>query len=83
MWRDFVSKERGEIEIMVKQPTTRLPISRLGSGYQQMLYIIASVVLNRGKMLGIEELEINLSPAAQRFVFEKLKEFVQKGSQES
>lgn len=70
------SKERNEIEIMVKQSTTRLPISRLGSGYQQMLYIIASVVLHTGKMLGIEELEINLSPAAQRFVFNKLKEFV-------
>lgn len=70
------NKERGEIEIMVKQSNSRLPISRLGSGYQQMLYIVAFIVLNRGKMLGIEELEINLSPAAQRFVFEKLKEYV-------
>lgn len=70
------SRERGEIEIMVQNSTTRLPITRLGSGYQQMLYMIATVVRNKGKMLGIEELEINLSPAAQRFVFEKLKEFV-------
>jgi AAA ATPase domain len=74
------SKERGEIEIMVQHRKTRLPITRIGSGHQQMLYIIASVVLNRGKMLGIEELEINLSPAAQREVFQKLKEFVHQGS---
>lgn len=41
-----------------------------------MLYIIASLVLNRGRMLGIEELEINLSPTAQKIVFEKLKRHI-------
>ena len=46
------------------------------SGHQQMLYIIASLVLNRGRMLGIEELEINLSPTAQKIVFEKLKSHI-------
>lgn len=67
------SQDGEEIEIMVKDSTVRLPIGRLGSGYQQMLYIIASLVLNKGKMLGIEELEITLSPKAQKIVFEKLK----------
>lgn len=70
------SKERDEIEIMVKEPNVRLPIGRLGSGHQQILYIIASLVLNKRKMLGIEELEINLSPTAQKLVFEKLKNHI-------
>lgn len=74
------SKEGDEIEIMVSETNVRLPISRLGSGHQQILYIIANLVLNKNKMLGIEELEINLSPAAQKMVFEKLKHHIYKGS---
>lgn len=70
------SREKGEIEIMVEEKTVRLPISRLGSGYQQILYIIANLVLNKKKMMGIEELEINLSPTAQKMVFEKLKHHI-------
>lgn len=74
------SKERGDIEIMVQEPKVRLPIERLGSGHQQILYIIANLVLNKGKMLGIEELEINLSPTAQKVLFEKLKHHIYKDS---
>jgi len=74
------TKELDEIEIMVQEPKVRLPISRLGSGHQQFLYIIANLVLNKRKMLGIEELETNLSPDAQKMIFEKLKEHIYKGS---
>lgn len=74
------SKERDEIEIMVQEPKVRLPIGRLGSGHQQFLYIIANLVLNKRKMLGIEELEINLSPTAQKMIFEKLKKHIYSGS---
>jgi AAA15 family ATPase/GTPase len=74
------SQDGEEIEIMVKGTEVRLPIGRLGSGYQQMLYIVANLVLNRGKMLGIEELEINLSPKAQTIVFEKLKKHIYEDS---
>jgi len=74
------SKEQDDIEIMVKEKNVRLPISRLGSGHQQILYIIANLVLNKKKMMGIEELEINLSPTAQKRVFEKLKHHIYKGS---
>ena len=73
------SKESNEIEIMVKEPKVRLPIGRLGSGHQQFLYIIAILVLNKGKMLGIEELEVNLSPEGQKMIFEKLKDHIYKG----
>jgi len=74
------SSEGDEIEVMVKENNVRLPISRLGSGNQQILYIIANLVLNKKKMMGIEELEINLSPTAQKIVFEKLKHHIYKGS---
>lgn len=74
------SKEKDEIEVMVKEKNVRLPISRLGSGHQQILYIIANLVLNKKKMMGIEELEINLSPTAQKMVFEKLKHHIYKSS---
>jgi len=74
------SKEEGELEVMVKEKNVRLPISRLGSGYQQILYIIANLVLNKKKMMGIEELEINLSPIAQRMVFEKIKRHIYQSS---
>ncbi len=73
-------KESGQIEIMVQEPKVRLPIGRLGSGYQQILYIIANLILNKGKMLGIEELEINLSPMLQKVLFEKLKNHVYKAT---
>jgi len=65
---------------MVQEPQVRLPIGRLGSGYQQILYTIASLVLNKKKMLGIEELEINLSPRMQTVLFEKLKYYINQGS---
>jgi predicted ATPase len=72
------SKESGEIDIMVQEPKVRLPIGRLGSGHQQFLYIIANLILNKKKMLGIEELEVNLSPTNQKILFEKLKDHVNK-----
>jgi len=74
------SKEINEIEIMVQEPKVRLPIGRLGSGHQQFLYIIASLILNKGRMLGIEELEVNLSPEAQRKIYAKLKKHIYEGS---
>jgi AAA ATPase domain len=74
------SQERDEIHVMVQEQMVRLPISRLGSGYQQVLYIIANLVLNKRKMLGIEELEINLSPKLQQVLFEKLKKHIYHGS---
>lgn len=67
------SRDGSEIEIMVEKSGTRLPISRLGSGHQQILYVIATLAANSGKMLGIEELEINLSPPAQKAVFETIR----------
>lgn len=73
-------QEGTEIEIMVKDRDMRLPVTRLGSGHQQLLYIVAHMVFHRKKMLGIEELEINLSPVAQKKLFEKLKSLIYQSS---
>jgi len=70
------SQEGNELEVMVKKNGLRLPINRIGSGLQQILYLIAVIALNKNKVLAIEELEINLSPAAQKDVFEMLKKSV-------
>lgn len=70
------SHEGNELEIMVKKNDFRLPINRIGSGLQQILYLVAVIVLHQGKVLAIEEIEINLSPAAQKQVFELLKKCV-------
>jgi len=70
------SQDGSELEIMVKKNGFRLPINRMGSGLQQILYLIAVIVLNRHKVLAIEELEINLAPTAQKQVFNLLKQCV-------
>jgi len=70
------SHDKGQTEIMVKKGAVRLPISRMGSGLQQILFLIATVVVYKNKLLGIEELEINLSPKAQKEIFEILKKYV-------
>ena len=75
------SNENGQIEIMVEKNGLRLPVTRVGSGLQQILFLIATTVFHRGKLLGIEELEINLSPRAQQEIFEKMTTFVMKSPQ--
>lgn len=71
------TRSDNEIEIMVDKDGVRLPINRMGSGLQQILFLVSNLVLLNGKMIGIEELEINLSPIAQKHIFEKLKTYLQ------
>lgn len=59
------AREEDNMEIMVKRLGLRLPIGRWGTGMQQILVLLANVVYNRGKMAGIEEMEINLSERSQ------------------
>jgi AAA15 family ATPase/GTPase len=73
-----LTRNDNEIEIMIEKGGVRLPINRMGSGLQQILFLISNLVLLRGKMVGIEELEINLSPMAQKQIFEKLKSYLKK-----
>jgi predicted ATPase len=73
------SPEAENIEIMVEKNGLRLPIERLGSGVQQTLIIIANLVANgSGRVFGLEEPEINLSPASQEIVFGQLMDLVRR-----
>lgn len=63
------------LEIMVEKNGLRLPINRVGSGLKQILYLISCMIEAEGKILGVEELEINLSPKLQNQLVEKLRQY--------
>ncbi len=66
-----------ELEIMLERnDSVRLPLERVGSGLQQILYLATQLAVNKNRILGIEELEINLSPEVQKQVSEMLKNLV-------
>jgi hypothetical protein len=62
-----------EVEVMIEKANSRLPLNRIGSGLQQILFLIANIVHNSHRMIGFEEIELNLSPEAQKHIFETLK----------
>ena len=66
------SREDGKIEITVDNNDLLLPISRLGSGVQQLLILLVYIVVSKSKIVCIEELEINLSPKMQMEVLQQL-----------
>jgi AAA15 family ATPase/GTPase len=62
-----------EIEAFVEdQYGLKLPIGRKGTGVQQILIILSYVAQSRSPLIGVEELEINLSPRAQTSIFDSL-----------
>jgi AAA15 family ATPase/GTPase len=67
------------IDVFVEDSGLKLPLSRKGTGLQQLLMMLAYVVVHKSPILGIEELEINLSPKSQRSIFNTLKEIIQSG----
>jgi hypothetical protein len=50
----------------------KLPLGRKGTGVQQLLMILAYVVVSKSPIVGIEEIEINLSPKSQTSIFNSL-----------
>ena len=61
------------LELFVKdQWSVKLPIGRKGSGKQQILIILAYITQSRARFIGIEELEINLSPLSIQSVMKTL-----------
>ncbi len=70
------ARERDELEILVKRNELRLPIGRLGTGVQQILYLLANIVHNKGKVIGIEEMEINLSERSQNYLLKLLDDLI-------
>ncbi len=62
-----------EIEVFVEGGDgLKLPIGRKGTGVQQILMILSYVAQSSSPVIAIEELEINLSPASQTAVFDRL-----------
>jgi len=67
------SADTGELEIMILDSNRqRLPIGRLGTGVQQVLMLLAQILQSRSQIIGIEELELNLSYRNQDLVLNKL-----------
>ncbi len=64
---------KNEIEAYVEaKDGLKLPIGRRGSGVQQILTILAYVTRANSPFVGIEELEINLSPHTQKVLVTSL-----------
>jgi len=57
----------------------KLPLGRKGTGVQQLLMILAYVAVSKAPIVGIEELEINLSPQSQTAIFNDLLRIIQGG----
>lgn len=73
------AREAKNLEIMVDRAGLRLPIGRWGTGVQQILVLLANVFYNQGKMVGIEEMEINLSERSQNNFLGTLDELIKSG----
>jgi len=69
--------EIDKVGLVVKDAVGReLIVDRLGNGVQQVLVLLANLVDSKARMVGIEEVETNLSPALQNRMLEMFKEMV-------
>jgi predicted ATP-dependent endonuclease of OLD family len=69
---------KNEIEAFVEgENGMKLPISRRGTGVQQILMILAYIAQSNSPIVGIEELEINLSPKTQSLILNDLLKLIQ------
>ena len=69
--------EIDKVGLVVKDAAGReLIVDRLGNGAQQILVLLANLVDSKARMVGIEEVETNLSPALQNLVLVMFKEMV-------
>ena len=57
------------IDVMLRNAKSRFPLSSYGTGVQQILYLLAKLFFTTARIVLIEEIELNLSPAAQRDLF--------------
>lgn len=61
------------LEIFVEDPYGyKLPIGSKGSGVQQILIILAYLAQSKALFVGIEEIEVNLSPQTQKSIFDTI-----------
>lgn len=62
----------GDLELMINSGSVRLPLKHLGSGVEQILSIVASLISINRRIACIEELEQNLSPRLQYLALRKI-----------
>jgi len=68
---------KNQIEAFVEGKNgLKLPIGRRGSGVQQILTILSYITQANSPIVGIEELEINLSPNTQKLLVTSLLELI-------
>jgi len=61
------------IDLMLRNAKGRFPLSSYGTGVQQIFYLLAKLFFTPARIVLIEEIELNLSPTAQRELFINLK----------
>jgi predicted ATP-dependent endonuclease of OLD family len=71
-------REDGKTEVLITDMTRELLIQRHGTGIQQILFILSRFERFRferkeSKIVGVEELELNLSPSLQNAAFNYIK----------
>jgi len=64
-----------KINVRTRQEGLELDLEERGSGVQQLLTLLALALCHRGRVLAIEEPEMNLSEPNQRLLWKKLREF--------
>lgn len=57
------------IDVMLRNAKGRFPLASYGTGVQQILYLLAKLFFTSARIILIEEIELNLSPTAQRELF--------------
>ena len=63
------------INVRTRQNGLELDLEERGTGIQQLLTLLALALCHRGRILAIEEPEMNLSEPNQRLLWKKLREF--------
>ena len=76
------NRASGRATLAFQTPQARIPVDLLGSGIQQVVSIVALLLMNRATLIGIEEPELNLRFDAQLQLREILVDIVS-GSQGS
>ena len=69
--------ENGEVNLIVRTDNGReFTIDRLGTGVQQILMLLSRILTRRTNIMGIEEVELNLSPSLQNKTLSVIKGIV-------
>jgi hypothetical protein len=64
-----------KINVRTRQNELELDLEERGTGIQQLLTLLALALCHRGRILAIEEPEMNVSEPNQRLLWKKLREF--------